>query len=327
MAMTEMDERQRMRAGTSSPAQILRILSRRSRLLSEMREADFSDVEMDNAMLEMRKPSYRKMEVEMETTNTTIAKKTDVTLTEYGTREDILALARRIQTMMPGGDKLTLHQAMAAAQYSILVDANIFRGEIYAFSDRKGKLVLMDGYKILVRWAKRGCNYSEKWEHLTNPELPTDAIGYRCWILREDAQPLLRDMIKAGATWKEAFEIAATCAIGVVKKSERLIAPPKGWTWDQRARIRALKNALNLSHGAPSPREIAAESWMVGDTPTIPSDWAECTPEMGQEGAARLARLTADERARQAQPDDRTPDEILAANHNLLHGKQEEMLI
>ena len=257
--------------------------------------------------------------------------KPDLALTEYGTRDNVQALGRRIKAMMPGGDRLTSQQAMAAAQYSILLDANIFRGEIYAYPDSKGQLVLVDGYKILVRWAKRQCNYSERYERLT--DLPDKDIGYRCWILRYDAHELLNSLVAAGIDGQEAIQIASTSAVGVVRhadqwssKYKRAINPPKGWTWDQVARKRALKNALNLSHGAPSPREISAESWMVGDTETIPSDWAECTPEMGQDGAARLARLTADERARQAQPDPRTPDEILDANRNLLHG-QEEMLI
>jgi hypothetical protein len=83
----------------------------------------------------------------------------DLTLAEYGSRDDVAALARRIKTLMPGGDKLSLAQAMAAAQYAILLDANIYRGEVYAWVDKRGQLVLEDGYKLLVRWAKDHCNY------------------------------------------------------------------------------------------------------------------------------------------------------------------------
>jgi len=252
----------------------------------------------------------------------------DLTLIEYGSRQDVLSLARRIQTMLPSGAKLSLEHAMAAAQYAILTDANIFRGEIYAWDDVRGDLVLDDGYKILVRWAKRQCPYSQRFDPMGPQELPAGAIGVRCWILRDDARPLLRDLIQGGATWREAFEIAATPAVGIVTTADRLTREgkekklPTGWTWEQRAETRALKNALNRSHGAPSPREIARESWMVDDTQTIPADW-EGSELLPIEARERLAEKNA--RARLAQPDPRTPQEILADGNALLHGSQEQM--
>lgn len=237
----------------------------------------------------------------------------DLALTEYGTRDNIAALSRRLQAMHP--DAQDAATARALAQYAIALDANPFRGEVYAFTSR-GKLVLVDGYKLLVRWAKRQMAYSERYERLTADELPdADAIGHRCSILRDDARATLTDLVQAGATFAEAFEIAATSAVGVVVKADHSNRqPPKGWTWDQVARKRALKNALNLSHGAPSPREIAQGSWIVDDVVTIPADWHECTPEMSTHERERLAKLHARDRERQAQPDERTPEEILEQN-------------
>lgn len=285
----------------------------------------------------------------------------DLQLAEYGTRDNIAALARRMRSMMPGGDKLTLPQAMAAAQYAILVDANPFRGEIYAYPDKRGKLVLVDGYKLLVRWAKRQAQYSERYERMGNlcapttsalpaessatmhvpdgtmpPDgqflLPASDVGFTCWILRNDALPLLKVLIEGGADYKEAFEIAATSAVGIIRRAEmwsarynKAIDPPKGWTWEQVARKRALKNTLNLSHGAPSPREIAREGWIVGETKTIPADWEECTPEMPSEARARLAALTADYRTRK--PDNREPEQVLVDGRAILHGDGEGVVI
>ena len=252
----------------------------------------------------------------------------DLDLEGWGSREDIDAMGRRIRAMMPGGDKMSAGQSMALAQYSIALDANPYRGEVYGFVSR-GKFVLVDGYKLLVRWARRQCQYSEKYELLD--DLSDDDIGYRCWILRNDALPILHQLTRATATFQEAFEIAAANAVGVVTKADRTtrdgrpIAPPKGWTWDQVARKRALKNALNLSHGAPSPREIAAESWKVNDVQTIADDWEECTPEMLPEAREHLALLHAQARTRE--PDPRSPDDVLAANGALLHGEQGEMEI
>lgn len=209
----------------------------------------------------------------------------DVSLQEWGKREDIAALSRRIRTMLPGGDKMQPAQAMALAQYAIAVDANPFRGEIYGFVS-KGRFVLVDGYKLLVRWAKRQMPYVERYESLGEGELPQGAVGYRCWILRDDAKSLLAVLIQGGADWREAFDIAAHSAVGVVSMKDRTtkdgrpMDPPVGWTWDEVARKRALKNALNRSHGAPSPREISRESWIVEDTETEPEDWEGCTPNM-----------------------------------------------
>lgn len=256
----------------------------------------------------------------------------DLSLTEYGKREDIAALARRLRSMLPGGNKMSTEQAMALAQYAISLDANPFRGEIYGFTS-KGRFVLVDGYKILVRWAKRQAPYSERYEPMDAEELNDGDIGFRCWILRQDARATLQEMVQAGADFQTAFEIAATSAVGVVTKADRTtrdgrqMEPPVGWTWEQVAKKRALKNALNLSHGAPSPREIARESWLIGDTATIEADWIsdDVTPGMTGEERARLAALHA--QAREEQPDDRSPEEVLEHNRAILHPEQTEMEI
>lgn len=255
-----------------------------------------------------------------------VTQEQDLSLEEYGGRSDVAALGRRIRSMMPGGEKLTSEQAMAVAQYSMLADANPFRGEIYGYADGKGKLVLVEGYKLLVRWAKQRCGYSEKYETCA---VPDGDIGFTCWILRSDALPTLKVLIEGGADYREAFEIAATSAVGIVRKADmwsskykRAIAPPKGWTWDQVARKRALKNALNLSHGAPSPREIAAESWKVGGTDTVREDWAECTPNMLPEARERLAQITAWNRKHEAEPG---TAETLRRNRAILHGDDDDL--
>jgi len=258
----------------------------------------------------------------------------DLDIEGWGSRDDIAALSRRIKSMMPGGDKMSTAQAMALAQYAITLDANPFRGEIYGFVSR-GRFVLVDGYKLLVRWAKRQYNYSEKYEELTGDELPAGAIGYRCWILRDDQRQVLRDLVLVGAEFQEAFEVAATPAVGVVTKADRTnrqgqpVDPPKGWTWEQVARKRALKNALNLSHGAPSPREIARETWMVGDTETAPEDWQEASPDLPRAGRERLAALSARTRQEQEEWDDLTEEEQLELfqhNRAVLRGEQETLI-
>lgn len=247
---------------------------------------------------------------------------------QWGDREDIHQTAKRIQVMLPG-QKLSYENALSVAQYAKLTGLNPFRGEFYAY-ESKGKLVLVDGYKALTRWAREQCSYTDRYDPLPKEELRDGAvIGYRCWILREDAVPMLQSLVQCGATFQEAFENVAKAAVGVVtgrdmtSRSGERIDPPTGWTWDQVARKRALKNALNISHGAPNLYELAQQSWQVNGVETIPADWEEITPEMTSEERERLAELTARERERQEAQGPITAEnagEILERNRRLLHG-------
>lgn len=202
---------------------------------------------------------------------------------EWHDREEVVALANRLKGMMPG--KLSTEEALLLAQYSAAMDANPFRGEIYAY-ESKGKMILVEGYKLLVRWARRQCQFYERYERITNDtdDIPDDAIAFRCRILRDDAVNALARLTEAGVPF--AYEICSIEAVGVVTSADRTTRqgkpspPPKGWTWEDVARKRALKNALNRAYGAPSPREIAEETWKVEDTLTIPEDWTDVTPEM-----------------------------------------------
>ena len=215
---------------------------------------------------------------------------------EYRDRQEVAVIGKRLKAMMPGGDKLSDSQAMALAQYAMLLDANPFRGEVYGYTDRHG-FHLVDGYKMLVRWARKQCPYTESYKEI--PDLPKEAIGFRCYILRQDARPALQEFVQMGATFEQAYELATVSAVGIVTKSDmttrdnRPMDPPAGWTWEQVAKKRALKNALNLSHGAPSPREIAAQSWEINGQQTTASDWEDVTPDMPQYEREAIAEKTA----------------------------------
>ena len=197
---------------------------------------------------------------------------------EWGTRGEIGALADRLATMLPNANEMSRSEIMMAAQYCRMMDLNPFRGEVYFYKNR-GKVVVVDGYKSLVRWAQKKNAYSDRYDPLP---LADDQVAHiRCWILRDDREQTLRDYVGMGASFKEAYAMAATFGDGSVSKSETVsrktgepIDPPVGWTWEQVARKRALKNALNLSHGAPSPREMAEMSWQTTNgVQTLPEDW------------------------------------------------------
>jgi len=223
----------------------------------------------------------------------------DLGIQEFGRREDIAALSNRIRAMMPGGESLSPKEAMAAAQYALTLGANPFRGEIYAYSDR-GKLQIVEGYKLLIRWAKRQCEYSEWYKPLEN--IAKGDVGFRCFILRADKHAFLETLLKGGMGVDQAMDIVTVSAGGVVRVNEMIYArdsqwhkkgdpmdPPTGWTWEDVAKKRALKNALNKSHGVPSLQEIARESWQVNGHQTRPEDWEDVHAEMSPAEAEATA--------------------------------------
>lgn len=220
----------------------------------------------------------------------------DTTPAVWGDKAMVSSFAGRIKKLMPGN--LNDTEALALAQYSAVLDANPFRGEIYAYTDRDGKLVLVEGYKLLIRWARRQCNYTDRYDALNAADMPKGAIGYRCHVLRDDSLKTLTTLTTVGAPWNEAFEIAAQSAVGVVTTQEQGRKPPTGWTWDEVARKRALKNALNRAYGSPSPREMAKETWVVNGVETLPKDWNESLDERSQWERERAAELNARDRER-----------------------------
>ena len=232
---------------------------------------------------------------------------------EFGwhNREEVKALAGRIRAMMPGD--LGKEEALLLAQYSAAMDANPYRGEIYAFKSQ-GKLVLTEGYKLLVRWARRQCNFSDRYFPMDPADLPEGAIGHTCHVLREDMKATLFELVRLNVPWKEAFDLVSQSASGIVTAQEQVNAPPKGWSWHDVARKRALKNALNIAYGSPSPREMAKETWIVDDVETVADDWESPDP--------LLAKANAQDRERRGRISERSGP----GAHSDLYGDEPEWL-
>lgn len=227
---------------------------------------------------------------------------------------DLEAAGREIQTLLPGGNKLQPNQAMALAKVAQLTDANPFRGEIYGYQGRGGQLAIVEGYKLLIRWAERISPYNDTYDLIAageNGVKPGD-IGYRCWIFRTDQREQLKFYIELGASFQEAWQMVAKAAVGVVTKSEMGSPAPQGWTWDEVARKRALKNALNRAYGMPSIRELAEETWKVGQTETKAEDWETAEIYKTKAEQEHAAQVNAWHREAQTNPS-LTPDQVKAA--------------
>jgi len=259
-----------------------------------------------------------------EQTAVTVQEKEDAPV-EWGTRGEVGALADRFAAMLPKANELTRAEVLTAAQYCRVMDLNPFRGEVYFYKSR-GQMVVVDGYKALARWAGKKAPYSEWDENLPLDDGRVEHV--RVWILRDDRREMLEMFTGMGAPWAEAIKMAATYADGVVTQADTLTRnnapkdPPTGWTWRDVARKRAFKNAINLSHGAPSPRDIADMSWDVNGTKTLPEDW-DGAEDLSQHEAEKLAALRANGREQQAVWQTLEPQEKqqrFEENNRLLHG-------
>jgi hypothetical protein len=244
---------------------------------------------------------------------------------EWGDREEVAALSNRFETMLPAAKALRPDHRLALAQYAKVTDANPFRGELYAFVGKGGQPVIVEGYKLLVRWAKRECPYTDKFvewddEMKLSRKLKVEDIAFTCYILREDQMSVLQQFIDMKVPFQEAYEHVAFSTSGVLLHEETFsmksgqkkeYAPPTGWTWHDVAKKRALKNTLNLSHSPPSPTEMIKESWMVDETETTAEDW---DPELNGPVAERAALLSAQNRQFQKDSEEfkagHTPEEL-----------------
>jgi hypothetical protein len=257
---------------------------------------------------------------------------------EWGNREEVATIARRLRAMLPNGAKLTESQLFAAAQYAQLTGLNPFSRGFYTMPG--GGIV--DHYGTLVNWAQSKDSYSDKYFRLTLDEkeaegIPPDADAWKCYILKDSRQAILLQYLQAGLPLVEALELAASRGVGFVTQADktgkdgRSIAPPKNWTWDKVAQKRALRAALSLSHGTPTAQELATLSWRVGDVETTPADWQDQPGHVAdnRELSERYAALQALERERLAAGADLTPverRERLADNVGLMRGPADEAI-
>ena len=234
-------------------------------------------------------------------------------------KEIIVDMGNQIKALLPGGQSLSDKNAMSVANYAALTKANPFRGEVYGYQSGKGDLILVDGYKLLVRWAKSISDYDEDY----GERLPVGVegieegdIGYRITIMRYDKKKGIKEYVDMGAPFKEAYDLVSNSAIGIVKANEtynskykKAVPPPKGWSWDEVARKRALKNVLNRAFAMPSVEQLAALNWEVNGQETLPEDWAGPEVYRNSEEAERHAELSAQERERQKKVADMTETE------------------
>jgi len=253
-----------------------------------------------------------------------------------------MAIANRMLATIPKAKKeanqLNLVDCVIGAQIALSRGLNPL-ADIHLWKDDDGTLNWTEHYTVYVRWAERKEPYQERYTKLDG--LPEGAIGYRCYILRQSGQWMFQTILNAALANQKnvddavdmAWENAAKSAIGLINKAEQNAArfPPRGWTWDQVARKRALRNAIREAYGTPGPDEIAVSgNWEVDATPVTAEDIAQIPDFIPPEQAEEYAKLVANNRQwaddMATRRETMTPEEIFSEKkqrEETLRGKDE----
>lgn len=199
-------------------------------------------------------------------------------LVALGSRVEIRELTRRIQTMAPGGIKLTPEQALTLAQYSFSLGANPLVGEAWALVDKNGKMLgLMPGIRLYrrradekderlgdVRWLESEVIADS--ERRASMGIPADVVlAVRVRLYRQSQTKAYADMAtslsQAGAPWDDIKQIAGMKpyieGVGYLTQAEHTALERAGDSNKmphlqrvlKRAEAHALKQAYSLPFG------------------------------------------------------------------------------
>lgn len=200
--------------------------------------------------------------------------------------------------------------------------------EVQIWKDKR-RLNFQLAYTLLHQWSTQilGGHTEPRYTRLTEEELAEEGllatdVAYRCeFVMREDI-PLIGTMMQAGWDALQARAELTVRGLGSATREEwngKFFAPnarSKAW----KVQKRAYTDAIRTRFGTPSQAVIKEMRRLRGEDRIIATDW-QITAGTDQE-RVRLAALTADDRERE--PDDRTPEEILAEGRALLRGDDDE---
>jgi hypothetical protein len=240
---------------------------------------------------------------------------------EVVTKEQFVQAERRIRAIVPGGEKMQLHNIATIAQESILY--RIVPGrDMHYWEDWRGQLQKTPDYKYLLRMAtyqeqmlsgSDSATIEDRYRLLTadgkeKHGIPEQCIAVECTLSspreRREFNNEVKQWVDTGFEPKDALEIAketygsvGTTAVGVVDPTEKdkkgnPVTPPTGWSYQQWAEKLALKNAINRRYGAPTADEMSAMAYQMARR-AMPEHWKAEYADQPIDIQARLADLEA----------------------------------
>ena len=190
----------------------------------------------------------------------------------YGNREEISALAKRIKTMLPGGDKLSETDALALAQFATVTRLNPFIGECW-YIPGKGPMIGIKGARRMENESTKDKDgYSWLQFDLISPEEagapdPSKVFrAYRCTVNDSTAtnqylaifKTALEMLMAAGSkdAYADAKELCGPRPTWV-GYGFSLVGEPSRMNLDMAARKRAEADALKKRILIPFGADIA----------------------------------------------------------------------
>lgn len=270
-------------------------------------------------------------------------------------RSQVAALAVRIRSTVPDSGKMSDEQILTIAHESLLY-RTMPAVDMHYWVDKQGRLQKSPDYKYLKNMA----NYREQLlsgddtatiedkytvlndRQKTDHGVPDHCIAVECVITTERERKSFFEEVERwvglGAEFKDAVVLTKETygeigdrAVGVVDPTEKdrwgkPVTPPGGWSFQQWAKKLALKNAINLKYGQPTPDEKAAMAYRMAKR-AMPQDWENVLPDQPAEVQAYLADLEATARESVEQSEASTPEERnerRRTNNELLYGPTDE---
>ena len=235
-------------------------------------------------------------------------------ITPWAARQDVRELGERLQTMMPGAQRLTQVEALTLAQAAVAHGLDPFNGELWFLKDKGGKpLGLMAGIKGHRRSAHRqmaeegGGNYWPDFEVLDTDEktalgIPSDALAYRCLI--RDTRTIehyvsqIERLLKAGLDWDVVSNLVGsrpyTEGIGYAQRSEhsKMTLVQRAM---KRAEAEALKRRFDLPFGVAIgtvDSDVIEGEFVIEDEPYISQETMEKATETKEQPASTPGKFS-----------------------------------
>lgn len=193
----------------------------------------------------------------------------NTTLSVYGTKDDVGAMAGRILAMLPGADKLSKDERMSLAQLSVAYGLNPFNGECWAIPG-KGSMIGIKGLRKTghQQIEKVGGNYWVEYVEITDLETrkrygvqPGD-LAFESHLF--DTHNIntyvtaVERLLKAGIPWEAVKAMMGdkpyTTGFGVIRQGETTKMDRV-----QCARKRAESNAIKQRFDVPFGVTVADE--------------------------------------------------------------------
>jgi hypothetical protein len=224
--------------------------------------------------------------------------KANTTMQAFGTSDEVKALDKRLQLMLPGADKLTPGQRLALAQAAIAHGLDPFNGEIWMIPGR-GLMVGVKGLRKKAHEQVRG-NYWIDFRFIDSESereqlrIPKGALAYEARLF--DTENIntyvgaVEKLTGAKIPWEAVERMVGskpyTSGIGVLAPGEPTKMQPMQCAM-KRAEADAIKRRFDVPFGMETADDDQLPDVVPGEFVVVENEPANATPETSAQGDYR----------------------------------------